>query len=531
MTSIIVPVWAETIEQLRQRVKRAAELGAGAVELRLDLMPQVADDEIRSLREPNDVRVPLVLTLRDVREGGDWDGPDEDKLARIEALSAYVDFIDVEYAFWSTSDEIRRRVVAALSRVEQLRDGGAPDDATGGGRRRLILSRHNLSDRPSTLQADLLAMAEIRECDIIKLAWRARTVRDNFEAFELLRSLSKPSIMLCMGEDGLLSRILARKFEAFATYAALEPGLESAPGQVTIGELRGRYAWDRIQPWTKLYGVIGDPVAHSLSPAVHNAVFAQEALDATFLPVHVGPGYESFKAFMAEVAARDWLHFMGFSVTLPHKEHALCYVRETGGPVSDAARRVGAANTLYRLENGEWGCTNTDLPAVVESLVALTGGADALKGSRALVLGAGGMARAAVAGLVDLGCGVLIANRTRERALALASDFGAGMVEWPPTVPHDVTLVVNCTSVGLWPDAQDCPIDPSQLRPGLAVFDTLYRPEQTRLLREATRRGGQVLGGLRMFARQAGLQFEHWTGRRIPADFLENQARFALLEG
>lgn len=515
-----MPVAADSIETLRKRILLAAERGADMVELRLDLMPHISDEELHTLREPNDVDVPLLLTIRDIREGGDWEGPDEEKLARFEALAGDFDFVDLEYAFWSRSEGIRRRI----------RDITAPPDVGTGGaepglrRPALILSKHDLTGRPATLQSDLLALSGVEHASVVKLAWRARTVRDNFEAFALLRMSPRPSIIICMGEDGLMSRVLARKFGAFASFASLEPALATAPGQVTIEEMHHLFDWSRLWPATRLYGVIGDPVAQSLSPHVHNAAFRSEAMDAVFMPIRVGPGYESFKAFMVEVDAHPWLQFDGFSVTMPHKEHALRFVRETGGCASSAAARVGAANTLVRSETGRWNCDNTDLPALSQLVKAFLPNA----GGRALVLGAGGVARAAVAAIGDSGLSAIICNRTRERAEALAREFGAAVADWPPKVPDDARLLVNCTSIGMAPDTADSPVDPSQLRADLAVIETVYRPATTQLLRDAADRRCKVADGLQLFARQARIQFKLWTAKHLPVDFFENRARNVL---
>src|SRR5262249_48506154 len=158
--------------------------------------------------------------------------------------------------------------------------------------------RHDLRGRPASLHNDLLGMSSTAECAVIKIAWRARSVRDNLEAFELMRSSAKPIMAICMGEEGLPSRVLAKKFNAFGNFASLGEGHETAAGQLSLEQLRKTYRWDRIQSGTNLYGLIGDPVAQSAGPVLHNAAFEHLGHDAVYLPLKVAAGYESFKAFM-----------------------------------------------------------------------------------------------------------------------------------------------------------------------------------------------------------------------------------------
>src|SRR5690606_4633001 len=198
-------------------------------------------------------------------------------------------------------------------------------------------------------------------------AWRARSLRDNLEAFELLRHRSKPLVALCMGEFGLMSRVLASKFGAMLTFTCEDRLHATAPGQPTVEELTQLYRVRCVKPSTRVYGVIGWPVRQSRGPLVHNALFDRVQHDGVYVPMPIAPGWEPFKATLDAMLEARWLGFRGASVTLPHKEHLLRFVRERGGVVEEEAARIGAANTLVVSSDGSLTCLNTDAPAAVGS--------------------------------------------------------------------------------------------------------------------------------------------------------------------
>lgn len=516
MTLLIATIAAPTPEQAAADLASAAGR-ADAVELRVDHLADSEDVLIRSLAAARPAGLPLILTIRAADEGGAWDANDQERLARLIALGPIADFIDVEFATWQRSANIRQKVGLAL------REGGREPPA------RLILSAHDFRGRPAKLLA-LLAEMYDAGAEVVKIAWQARTVRDNFEAVDLLRAAPQPTIALCMGAAGLPSRVLARKFAAWGTYAAIEAERAAAPGQLTLDQLRHRYRWDTIGPRTRLFGVIGQPVAHSLSPAVHNAAFDALDLDAVYLPLPVEPGYESFKAFMVEALARPWLDVGGLSITLPHKENALRFVHEVGGTCDALAVRIGAVNTLKLDADGRLSATNTDGPAALGVIAGALARPDRnLSGVTCMVLGAGGVARAIVAVLREAGAVIRISNRSRDRAVQLAAEFDCPQaVDWEDRAKHPCDLLVNCTSVGLdQPD--DTPFPSEGLRPTMRVMDTIYRPRQTRLLRDAAAAGCECIDGLAMFLDQAARQFEIWSGKAAPLDVMTAAAEAELL--
>jgi len=209
----------------------------------------------------------------------------------------------------------------------------------------LIFSVHDFAGRPEMLYS---LMEELNKslCDVNKLVWTARSIRDNLEAFELLKTREKPTIALCMGQAGLISRVLSKKFGGFLSFASLDANSGTAPGQISIAEMKKLYRWDAISPSTKVYGVVGSPIMHSMSPAIHNAGFDAVGFDGIYLPMLVEPGWESFKAFMETFLAFEPLHLRGLSVTLPHKENAMRYLAEKGAEIEPLRSRYPGAMLL-----------------------------------------------------------------------------------------------------------------------------------------------------------------------------------------
>lgn len=528
-TLLAVSVSGSSIEAIRADIESAVEQGADLVELRLDLMPGVSDEQILSLVEPNPINLPLILTIRREDEGGQWRGDEPDRIERLVRLGHIAAYIDVELKSWLASDAVRRDIVPALRRAGHMSQQAGVERIENAARRRLILSRHDVRTRPSTLQADLVSMLSEPACSVPKLAWRGRTIRDNFEAFELMRDSPRPAIVICMGDAGLPSRILARKFGAFATFASVRSGSETAPGQISVADLRQLYRWDSIDRDTAVYGVIGDPVSQSLSPLVHNGAFEDAGINAVFMPLRVLPGVDSLKALLVEIAARPWLGFRGASVTAPHKENALRLVRELGGQVEEAAERIGAVNTLTWMADGSLRGSNTDSDAALTCICEGLGrGRGDLAGLRASVLGAGGAARAVVHALVGAGAAVTVFNRTAERAELLAERFGCGAGAWDARTSVEADLVVNCTPLGMAGDMDSTPLAAEGLPSACAVFDTVYNPLPTLFLRNAAARGCPVIDGLSMFVAQAVAQFHAWTGIEPSSERMRSRAAAAL---
>jgi len=376
-------------------------------------------------------------------------------------------------------------------------------------------------------------MAAAEACRVVKVAWRARSLRDNIEAFELLSQKLKPTIALCMGEAGLASRVLAKKFGALLTFAALDNRSGTAPGQPTLEEIKTLYRWDHITTETRVYGVIGHPVGHSMSPAIHNAGFdalqsvMPGGVDGVYLPMPIPPEYEHFKATVATWLDYEPLHFRGASVTIPHKQNLMRFVEEQGGVIEPLAATIGAANTLTVGEDGELAATNTDYAAALDAVADGLGvERDGLADKRVAVIGAGGAARAIVAGFAHHGATVVVYNRTRQKADELAQQFNGktGKVvaaDMAKLCDSCCEVYINCTPLGMHPNVDASPIDPQTMSswgPGTVVFDTIYNPIETKLLRDAAAAGCHTIPGTEMFVRQAATQFTGWTKAPAPLE-------------
>jgi 3-dehydroquinate dehydratase/shikimate dehydrogenase len=363
-------------------------------------------------------------------------------------------------------------------------------------------------------------------------------LRDNLELFELVRDGDRPTIALGMGEFGTMSRVLAPRFGGFLTFASLRDAAATAPGQPTLDELLNVYRFRSIGRATKVYGIMGWPVGHSLSPLVHNGGFGEVGHDGVYVPMPIAEGWEPFKATLGALLDAEWLGFAGASVTLPHKEHLVRFAREDrtrAWRIDALAKRIGAANTLVVGGDGECRVLNTDARGVIEPLAAVLGGADALRGVRVSLLGAGGAARAAAVALVEAGADVSVSSRTFERAETLAGDVRGASIEghgasgkieageWGERCPEGAQVVVNCTPVGMAGGPADgaSPLDETHLarcEGGCVVFDTVYTPRETPLLALARARGLRTIEGVEMFIAQAVGQFEAWTANRAPIE-------------
>jgi len=541
VTHLCVSMTVEAPDEIHAALsdaRRAVELGADMVEWRVDALAE-CEDALRHVRTlVRESPAPCIVTIRSAREGGEWHGNEADRVSFLEALCTAdgepaPTYIDFELADAQRSSNLRQKLELCVEHPGQVRTVGT----------RLILSAHDFEGRPASLLRQWTAMAESDACAVAKVAWRARSVRDNIEAFELLATRVKPAVVLCMGEAGLMSRVLAPKFGAFLTFAhagndsdaqrAAAKAAGTAPGQVSVEEMINVYGFRRIDPATRVFGVIGWPVGHSRSPHVHNEWFREAGRNAVLLPMPIPPEYEHFKATVAELLACTPLDFRGACVTLPHKEHLVRFVHEHGGHVEPLAARIGAANTLYLDASGALRCANTDAPAATDALTDGMGITRAeLREKRIAVLGAGGVARAVAVGLAHEGARVVVFNRNEDRARRMcehlketasrARDVGAlGAAAEGMIVAGRLSEMgcgcfhafVNCTPVGMdgGPDPQGNPLaDDVRLDDTITVMDTVYTPRETPLLRESRSRGARTVDGWAMFMKQAERQFRLW---------------------
>jgi len=348
----------------------------------------------------------------------------------------------------------------------------------------------------------------------VKVASQARCLRDNFPIRRLLKTYSRRSpklVALAMGNSGIPSRLLSLHWGAYFTYASPGNHMAAAAGQVPADVLRMVYRIDRLDRRTQFYGVVGSHASISLSPAMQNAAFQAKHLNASFLPCETSQ-FSDFLSFARE------MKLLGFSVTMPYKRAIL----RSLDWVDPLATRIGACNTVA-VQHGQWMGWNTDAAAVVEVLTKRL----RLAGSRILILGAGGAARAAAYAVRAEGAEVFIAARREQTARRLARGVAAQIVPWSSAEGMEVDAVINATPVGMYPHVDTAPIDLARLRVRV-VFDMVYYPLETRFLTQARGRGLTVITGLEMLVAQGARQFEIWTGLAAPRALMEQAVRQAL---
>ena len=493
----------DAVDAILADAARERTAGADMVEWRLDPMaddPAVVDVAERLVRESP---MPSIVTVRDAREQGAYFGSDDERREMLLAICrrAAPMYLDVELA----TVERDARLRAALRGLPF----GDHTEAT-----RIILSAHDFVGRPTDLARRVSAAASEPCCSVIKVVWTARSVRDNLEAFELLAHRPKPMVALCMGEAGELSRGLAARAGSLWTYARPETGEATAPGQPTAAELIEDWRLREQSEATRLYGVIGWPVSHSRSPALHRAWFREAGVDAVYARFPIPPEWEHFKATVGSLLDDPHLDFRGASVTMPHKQHLVRFVRERGGIVDASAASMDAANTLVVRGDHTLEALNTDALAIVQIARELIG--RDLAGKRVLVLGCGGVGRAAIAALGAAGARVVAWNRSPGRGaqaeLLGAERFIQGDSDWPArSQPFD--LVVQATSLGMTggSDPRGLPSALAEGWPsGAALLETVYEPQVTPAMELALAAGVQVTGGLALLERQGRLQSQRW---------------------
>ncbi|MEX0655646.1 MAG: type I 3-dehydroquinate dehydratase [Phycisphaeraceae bacterium] len=521
MTHLAVSIFVRSLEPALADAVRAAEFGAEMVEYRID---RFADDfdAVAALvaRSP----VPCIVTCRPTWEGGEYEGDEPHRHALFEHLAAATHppaYLDIELLAWQRSPNLRDTL------------GPRVNTAAGPG---LILSSHDFDQRPRDLLQKLEQLADEPHARVIKLAWHARSLRDNLEAFEIIQQQYKPTIALCMGQFGLPSRVLAKKFAGLLSFAALDADAATAPGQPTLHDVKHLYRWDSLRRDTAVYGVIGWPVGHSLSPALHNAGFDAIDYNGVYLPMPIPPEYEHFKATVGAWLDFAPLHFRGASVTIPHKENLLRFVRHRGGEIEPLAEMIGAANTLTVLPDGSLYASNTDYAAALDAVCDSLGvSRERMAGQRVGLIGAGGAARAIAAGFAGYGAAVTVYNRTLDRAAAMADDLNArlqqltgsaqpaGQVHAQPLdrlTAGGCDIYINCTPIGMHPHVDASPLGDADTIAGwgesTVVFDTIYNPAKTKLLQQAKAAGCVTISGTEMFVRQGAAQFELWTKQPAP---------------
>jgi 3-dehydroquinate dehydratase/shikimate dehydrogenase len=361
-------------------------------------------------------------------------------------------------------------------------------------------------------------------CDIeaahyAQIVTRANTIADSLAIFNLLeraRGEGRQLIAIAMGQPGIITRVLGPSRGSFLTYGSLASGKESAEGQLTCEELIDLYRIRRLSRDTGITAIIGSPVAHSASPAMHNRAFAELDLDFVYLPFDVDGLAEFFGRFVSPASREiDW-NMRGLSVTIPHKSAVIPLLDE----VNESASKVGAVNTVV-VNEGRLIGYNTDVRGAMEPLQTVC----ELNGEDCGVIGAGGAARAVIYGLLERGARVTVFARNSRAALSISQSFGVSISPIESLASSNVRVVINTTPVGMRGHSEgSSPLPGDALQGRLIVYDLVYNPLETKLLIDARVAGCRTISGLEMLIAQAALQFELWTGKKPPIEEMRSAA-------
>jgi 3-dehydroquinate dehydratase/shikimate dehydrogenase len=480
---------------LAEEWKAAADAGAELVELRIDCLRRDPDVKRILAKRPT----PCVFTIRRGSDGGLWRGNEEKRQQVLrEAIVHGVEYVDLEM---DIATKIRRY-----------------------GKTKRIVSYHNFKATPSELP-DIAEQCDEMDADVVKVATLASSIGDASRVLELGPKATVPTIPIAMGEIGFFTRLLGRKFGAPFTYAGFNPERIFAPGMPFLQELRNDYRYAEIDAQTEIYGVLGDPIGQSLSPAIHNAAFRHLGLNKVLVPFLIPEGTLS-----PSLDTLSWLGLKGYSVTIPHKEAIVPLLSTKDGAVD----KTGSCNTVVVQDGNRIGY-NTDYRAAMISLEDALGGhsesedASPLLDRQVLILGAGGVARAIAFGLSRRGATLTITNRHDERATQLAEEVGCRTINWGQRASTLAEIIINCTPVGMHPHVDDTPVPPAAFqRENMVAFDTVYHPENTMFLKLARERGAKTVSGVDMFLHQAAQQFLLYTGKEAPVEVMRDMLRRKL---
>ncbi|KAK4433957.1 Bifunctional 3-dehydroquinate dehydratase/shikimate dehydrogenase, chloroplastic [Sesamum alatum] len=503
-TLICAPLMADTVDQVVELMHNAKLKGADIVEIRLDHLKSFngrADIE-KLIKE---CPLPTLFTYRPIWEGGQYDGDENSRFDALRlAMELGADHIDIE--------------LKAAHEFNNFIRGNKPEKC------KVIVSSHNYDNTPSAEDlGNLVARIQAAGADVVKFATTALDITDVARVFQIMVHSQIPIIAMVMGERGLISRILCPKFGGYLTFGTLEPGKVSAPGQPTIDELVNIFNFRLIDTDTKVFGIIGKPVSHSKSPKLYNTAFKAAGFNGVFVHLLVDDVPKFFEIYSST-------DFSGFSITIPHKEVALARCDE----VDPVAKAIGAVNCVIRrpTDGKLFGC-NTDYIGAISAIEdglrgshhGPSGDVSPLAGKLFVVIGAGGAGKALAYGAKRKGATVVIANRTYDRARELAELVGGqalSLAELGDFHPESGMILANTTSIGMQPKVDETCVPKEALRHYELVFDAVYTPKITRLLREAEEMGAKIVTGVEMFIGQAYEQYERFTGLPAPKQLFKD---------
>lgn len=503
---VCISLCEQTVTALAQAIVAAAEV-CDLIEVRLDCLDpfelETGAGAITKLLQQSACQ--SILTFRPSQEGG--------RRALDDAT---------RQAFWSSAifSESFFDVELDLAEKFQAIDSSPslPIDWS-----RTICSHHDFAGVPAKLDQIYERMSST-PARVLKIAVQAQDAIDCLPIFQLLqhaREDGREIIAIAMGMAGIATRILGPSRGAFLTYASLDGESATAPGQLSISELHEIYRLDKIDRQTQIFGLVGQPVSHSLSPRMHNAAFAAAGLNAVYLPFETSD-IKTFIQHLIHPRTRelDW-NVRGLSVTAPHKFSVLEHLDS----IDPAAQAIGAVNTIV-IEGDALHGHNTDASGFIKPLTEAFGD---LRDARCAVIGSGGVASAALWSLNGAGAHTTLFAREAAKGDELAARFNIKSTLLQDADFKGFDVVVNATPLGTLGQFEDeTPVAAARLRGARLAYDLVYNPTETRFLREARDAGCKTLGGLAMLAAQAAEQFKLWTGETAPDEIMFEAARKAL---
>jgi 3-dehydroquinate dehydratase/shikimate dehydrogenase len=483
---ICVAITGSTPEEMLERADEVLKEST-FIEFRLDYLakPLLALPKIKTWLTENTAAT-AIATCRTKDNGGHLDASVTASLdVLIKAAEAGFQLVDIEL------ESIEK---LPKTTMDKLREAGAA----------VIVSHH---DFQATKDLDAIyKRTEPFAPEFVKVVPTARSLSDNITLMRFLEKMEDRQgssvVGICMGDAGIISRVLGLRAGSAFTFAAANVGEETAPGQIAARTLLETYRVDQVDAATKVYGVAGNPIRSSLSPLMMNTAFRRETVNAVYLALQTAKADDLFK-LVREIPIQ------GLSVTMPLKQDVIPFLERTD-PLS---QRIGAVNTIRRMEDGKFYGFNTDVAGIINPLERRLN----LKDAKVLVLGAGGAARAAVFGCRDKGAEVHILNRTPETAQKLAKQSGAKVIKREAIAKTGFDVIINATPLGMAGSKGNLPLGPEDLV-ARYVFDLVYNPIETPLLRMARQKGIAVISGVEMFVQQGARQFEIWTGKPAPSE-------------
>ena len=464
---ICVPIISETTEKAIKDMNRAAPF-ADLIEIRADY---IRDPDLKKILSAK--KRPVIITIMPKHENGKFEGSEEERTALLQqAIDLGADYVDINLGCPGLASLLKNRKTT-----------------------KAIVSYHSFKDTPHDLYS-IYSSLQAAGADIAKIATFANRLSDNLKMFDLLRKCEDNIIGICMGELGEISRVLAPLYGSYLTFASLEKGQESAPGQIPAETLKSVYRSDAIKPNFKIYGLIGNPVSKSKGYILFNSLFRQYGLNNIYLNFLVDDLDDFADNFPGMLG--------GFSITMPHKQSIISFLDE----IDPLAEKIGAVNTVVN-RDGKLIGYNTDMIGVLRPIEENR----QIRDRRVTLLGAGGAARAIAVGIVENGGILTILNRTVAKAEKLAVELNCNYGPLSDFEDIQTDILINMTSVGMQPNTDETPVNTDLVR-NMVVFDGIYNPAKTKLLVEAEKNGCTVFPGTEMFIHQAAEQFRLWTDTR-----------------